>query len=81
MPPRGMCLPSTCISTFKTSFWIPGAYCADDLVPTFGSCTGISPCLFSMGRPQEQSVLQGKLFGRAGTELGHRSWAVHRLNI
>ena len=80
MPPRGMCLPSTCISTFKTCFWIPGAYCADDLVPTFRSCTGISPCLFSMGRPQEQSVLQGKLFGRAGTQLKHRSWPVHRLN-
>ena len=80
MPPRGMCLPSTCISTFKTCFGIPGAYCTDDLVPTFRSCTGISPYLFSMGRPQELSVLQGKLFGRAGTELRHRSWAVHRLN-
>ena len=32
-----------------------------------------------MGRPQEQSVLRGELFDGAGTELGHGSWAVHRL--
>lgn len=78
MPPRGMCVPSTKTHFVKHAL-IPKAYCADDPVP-LSTCKGYLLLVRFMGRPIRIVSPPGKkLFGRAGTELRHRSWAVHRL--